>query len=75
MTGSVRLYSDSGEASIPISDYLAEHAVNITFTHLLDQAPEILMIVGSGIHNLEFRSVTSRPRRWRTSQACSDPPA
>lgn len=58
VTGSVRLYSDSGEASIPISDYLAEHTVDITFTHLLDQAPEILMIVGSGIHHLEFRSVT-----------------
>jgi hypothetical protein len=58
VTGSVRLYSDSGEASIPFSDYPAEHTVDITFTHLLDQAPEILMIVGSGIHRLEFRSVT-----------------
>ncbi len=61
MAGSVRVGSDSGgigEASVPFSDSLAEHTVDITFTHLLGQGPEFIMIVGPGIQSLEFRSVT-----------------
>jgi hypothetical protein len=61
MTGSVRVGSDSGgigEASIPFSEYLADHTVDIIFTDLPNQGPEFIMIVGPGIHLLEFRSVT-----------------
>ena len=61
MTGSDRVASDSGgigEVSIPFSDSLADHTMEITFTDLPGQGPEFIMIVGPGIHSQEFRSVT-----------------